>query len=677
MVNENTTLTETLKEEIIESVKTYRATDNGKKPTAKDTIHYILNSHSNVNFTVEDLKGLLISADLHRSTVNKYVNQLMDRNVIYEDNSGYLHKSGTEVSDIAKYLMDKHKSRIECGKTVIVDFQKEFGTDEFLLNKLDENPKVVFEMFNEACMNACNSFSDDNVAYGNVTIKNLPSKYRDKIQNINSTSIGKLVEFEGIVSSASTTKVMVKKAVYSCVCGKKEEYTLDNVFEKDVSAKIKCSCGKYLGLDENNSEYIDIQEIKLQQPIETTDNPEEPPKDITVFFETTSGIFGGKVNVIGIPFKKKQKNAPVYDIYVYAKYIVSEESISSSPLDETKIAHMKQVVEYCNTNNIDLLDKLSELLIPTIHGYETLRKAILLQQIKGSVGSTRNNIHILLVSDPGLGKSEILRKVSKFPKNRYGSLAGTSGVGLTASMEYIKTSIGDGGWATKPGLLVAKDGGTVALDEITVNDMSNHLLEAMESQTIHIAKAGLTVCLPAEVAVLAACNPKNGRFDNSKDLIGQIELTEPLLDRLDLIFNMNPNKFSRDSGEDLVQKIIENHNHGLSIAGNIARPIIIGEYSLDYQFLRDFVEYARTLRVTIPESVRMLIVEDQVSRTQYRKTASSRLVEKLIRLSTAFAKARLDTEVNEADFKNALELYGSPKNIKIDYPGVPIPIFEF
>ncbi|MBB6402500.1 replicative DNA helicase Mcm [Methanococcus maripaludis] len=674
MVNENINAIEKMKKQMIQSI-TLDIKDNVtiKEAVQKAIKHHLINGV----ITRKELQAIVKAGGLGRTTASIYITEILTNNVLYEDNSGYLHKSGTDVSDIAKYLMDKHKNRIESGKTVIVDFQKEFGTDEFLLNKLDENPKVVFEMFNEACMNAYNSFSDDNVACGNVAIKNLPSKYMNKIQNINSTSIGKLVEFEGIVSSASVNKVMIKKAVYSCVCGKKEEYALDNVFEKDISAKIKCNCGKYLGLDENNSEYIDIQEIKLQQPIETTDNPEEPPKDITVFFETTSGIYGGKVNVIGIPFKKKQKNAPVYDIYVYAKYIVSEDSISSSPLDETKITHMKQVVEYCNTNNIDLLNKLSELLIPTIYGYETIRKAILLQQIKGSVGSTRNNIHILLVSDPGLGKSEILRKVSKFPKNRYGSLAGTSGVGLTASMEYIKTSIGDGGWVAKPGLLVAKDGGTAALDEITVNNMSTHLLEAMESHTIHIAKAGLNVCLPAEVAVLAACNPKNGRFDNSKELLGQIELTEPLLDRLDLIFNMNPSEFSCDSGEDLVQKIIENHNHGFSIAGNTAQPIIIGEYSLDYQFLLDFVEYARTLRVTIPESVKRLIVEDQVSRTGCRKTASSRLVEKLIRLSTAFAKARLDTEVNETDFRNALELYGSSNSIKIDYSSVPISLFGF
>ncbi|ABR54176.1 MCM family protein [Methanococcus vannielii SB] len=605
MVDKTTALMETTKEEIIRSVQTFRKlkNDNCGKSTASDTIIYVLDNYQDVNFTVDGLKQLLIGAKMNRSTVSKYIGKLMDTNIIYEDPFGYLRKSGTSISDISKKLLDNHIKQMTNGKPVIVDFQKEYGADTFLLDKLDSNPNDVFRMFSEAYAEAYTPLAKDNVAYYNVAIKNLPNKYRCKIGNLNSTSIGKIVEFEGIVLSASVNKVMVKKAVYSCACGKKEEYALDNVFEKDVSDKVKCNCGKYMVFDENNSKYVDIQELTLQQPVESTDNPQEPPNDITVFFETTSKIWNGKVNVIGIPFKKKQKNAPVYDIYIYAKHVVSEENASKRPLDETKIAHMKHIVEYCNNNNIDLLDKLSELLIPTIHGYEIIRKAILLQQIKGSVGLNRNNIHILLVSDPGLGKSEILRRVSKFPKNTYGSLAGTSGVGLTASIDYVKSLIGDSGRVSKPGLLVAKNGGTVSLDEVTVNDMSIHLLEAMESQTIHIAKAGATLCFPAEVAILAACNPKSGRQDKSKWLIEQIELSEPVIDRFDLIFDMNPEN-NRESDEEIAQKIIKNYNYvSPMVNGDTAVTTRVGEYILDYSFLMDFIEYTRALNVKIPESV--------------------------------------------------------------------------
>ncbi|MBA2861830.1 ATP-binding protein [Methanococcus maripaludis] len=664
MVNEKIALTETLQEQIIKSVKSYKETNNGEKPTARDTILYIFNTHSNVNIAVEDLKGILLSAGLHRSTYSKYINQLMDADILYEDKSGYLHKSETELSDIVKYLLDKHKRKIESGKTVIVDFQEEFGTDKFLLNKLDSSPNDVFKMFSEAYTEAYRLLKNEKPDCDGIVIQNLPDKYKCDIEDINSAKIGKVVEFEGIISIASSKKVMLKKGAYTCGCGNNREETLDNMFE-DIS-KVWCKCGKEMMLNELESDYIDIQEIKLQQPLETMDNPQEPPKYITVFFENSPGLFSGKLNVIGIPFKRKQKNGLIYDIYIYAKSIAAVEDIIVDRLDENKITYIKQVVEYCSKNDIKLLDKLSEILIPTIHSHEDVKKALLLQQLKGAVGLNRNNLHILLVADPGVGKSEMLRTVSKLPKNIYGSITGSSGVGLTAAVEQERTSVGDSGWVTKPGLLVCKNGGTASLDELTVNkEMSTHLLEAMESQEIHISKAGLNICLPAEIAILAACNPRNGCWDNTKGLIEQIELTKPVIDRFDLIFDMGIGQ-NKELDAEIARKTIRNHNLGsVNPDSLLDKTIDIGDYTVNREFLLDFIEYTRTLSVKVPKSVEDSIVEYYVNRRANQNT-STRLVETIIRLSTAFAKARLDTEVNERDFKDACALY--TLSIKVDNP---------
>src|SRR3990167_1497817 len=163
---------------------------------------------------------------------------------------------------------------------------------------------------------------------------------------------------------------------------------------------------------------------------------------------------------------------------------------------------------------------------------------------KSDGGFTRGNIHILLVGDPGVAKSVTLKFISRIaPKGRYVSGKATTGAGLTAAVikdEFLK------GWSLEAGAMVLANKGTICVDEIEKMDEHDRstMHEAMEQQTISISKANIHAKLRAETSVLAAGNPKLGRFDPFTPIPQQIDITPALLSRFDVIFIMRdlPNR---------------------------------------------------------------------------------------------------------------------------------------
>jgi DNA helicase MCM8 len=181
-------------------------------------------------------------------------------------------------------------------------------------------------------------------------------------------------------------------------------------------------------------------------------------------------------------------------------------------------------------------------LCPTIYGHELVKAGLVLSLFGGSKRqddrrdtSLRSDVHVLVVGDPGLGKSQMLTAVHKLaPRGVYvcGSYASTAG--LTVS---IQKDAGSHDFALEAGALVLANNGVACIDELDKmpNDL-DALLEAMEQQQISVAKAGIVCSLPARATIMAAANPRHGHYDKSKSIAENLNMSTALLSRFDLIF---------------------------------------------------------------------------------------------------------------------------------------------
>ncbi|MEK6841139.1 MAG: minichromosome maintenance protein MCM, partial [Nanoarchaeota archaeon] len=303
---------------------------------------------------------------------------------------------------------------------------------------------------------------------------------------------------------------------------------------------------------------------------------------------------------------------------------------------------------------------LVKSMAASIYGHEKIKEAFVLQlmggvkKLKEDGTTTRGDIHILLVGDPGSGKSQMLTFISKIaPKGRLVSGKGSTGAGLTATVvkdEFLR------GWALEAGALVLANGGIAVIDELDKMNPEDRdaLHEALEQQRISISKANIQATLRAETTVLAAANPKLGRFDPYTPIAAQIDLPPTLINRFDLIFPIRdlPNR-------DLDEKIA---GHVLNLQQN---PEDI-RTEIPPQLVKKYLSYAR--QKVIPHLTNVAIEEikefyvglrnsAQVGESEIRPIPiSARQLEALVRLAEASARVRLSDKVTREDAKRAIEL---------------------
>ena len=599
-----------------------------------------------------------------------------------------------EVRDyLTSYLRNIHQEDIILdSERVVVDLNQLYNYGlmefvEFVINNPERGLEFIKECYREAYYTLKNEYPTNVI----ISVKNLPKIFKTTkkgrvftIEDIRSKTLGKLVEFEGIIVMASKIKPMLKKAYYICPkCGRELAKEVDIFSGKEVIYEInpntkmeeiieinkitlptsniealKCKCKNDLGIEhliDEKSIYTDFQEIKVQQPLDLMENPEEPPKYITVFLENSPGIYAGRVKITGVPVKvKKSKKLPIYDIHVKALHCEVLDGEVKIKLTNSDIEKIKKIAK-----RKDVVDILADRLIPEIKGHSAIKKAVFLQQIKGvKKPGKRADIHILLITDPGIGKTVILRKIAEIPGNLYGSVTTATGVGLTAAVVREKTEIGEDTWVIKPGLLVKAHKGTACIDELTVNkELQNYVLEAMESQTIHISKGGINAKLPAECAILAACNPRWGRFDPEKSVAEQINIPSPLLSRFDLIFPIR-DVSDKVKDKDIAEYIVDLHRAYLDedINKKIGLDYLeIDGVKIDKEFIIKYIYYARQKKPVISEKAKKLFVEYYVEmRKKHQITA--RQLEAAIRIAEAHAKAKLKDVVDEEDAKEAINI---------------------
>ncbi len=492
------------------------------------------------------------------------------------------------------------------------------------------------------------------------------------IQDVGSEFIGKLLTLDSLVVKRAEITPKVSIGVFKCTfCNNVTKVKLDTEMAPELCPQCKRRSLKQMS---NESEFINLQRIAVQDPLEKL-RGNTPTWQLEVWLEddmVNTITPGDRINITGIlrirprrSFRNSKEERPLFTMFFDAVSIQQKQKefaeIDITPEEEKTITEMAK--------DPHIFDKVAKSIAPSIYGHAEIKQALALQLFGGTPDKTlvdggriRNDIHVLLIGDPGSAKTRLLQSITAIvPKGIYISGKSTTSAGLTASAE--RDDFAEGGWVLKAGALVLGSGGAVAIDEFDKigDEDKSSLLEALESQTISVAKAGIIAKFNAKTSVLAAANPKFGRFDRNMLPAEQFDIPPALLSRFDLIFPIT-DVLDEELDKQIAQHILVQH----SAAG--AKISQIQEYQqvelppIEQQLLRKYVAYARKNikpRLT-PEAAKK--IEDyylelrRLGMKQGVTPITPRQIEGLIRLAEASAKSRLATKIEEKDSQLGIAL---------------------
>lgn len=449
---------------------------------------------------------------------------------------------------------------------------------------------------------------------------------------------------------------------------------------------------------------------------------------------------GNGVNVGNALMPAEKAKAPIYDTYVEANSVQNTRSVSSSSsssdaktsgidtnsdLNMLSVSEMYGVLQIANHPNPFALIVAS--LCPAIYGHELVKAGLILSLFGGSKHhhdessssegmSLRSDVHILIVGDPGLGKSQMLTSITKLaPRSVYvcGSYASTAGLTVAVHKEQ-----GSHDYALEAGALVLANNGIACIDELDKmpNDL-DALLEAMEQQQVSVAKAGIVCNLPAKATIMAAANPRQGHYDKTKTIGENLNMSTAILSRFDLIFvlldkpdvakdekisehifaqhrvggpssvgiggiggignndsmnNGNVGIEGGHSGRYEGQNRNSNHQQGSSIS-DIPPPCSLYERLRSFSpqneqgvlpqgLLNRYIGYAKRFVHPVLTPPAKLVLQDfylslrRSHHSQDGTPVTTRQLESLIRLAEARAKVELRNEVSESDARDVIEI---------------------
>lgn len=489
-------------------------------------------------------------------------------------------------SDVIKFLEEKPEEMIKALNGVLYDLMVQAGDEE----KEDFYPPEF-------------------------TLVNFSRKL--KISDLEPSMIGRMRLFSGWVAYFSKVTIEYIIKVFKCpACGE----------EAESNGKVCPQCGFKGKLDfkEEKSSGRAVQTIGLMENYEESrGNPSI--LDVRIYGKDINAFFpGDRVQILGIIDTESRKSQSGFNVYFVLR---------SMEVSKVKEQYLPANIREKFIKSPVPLEKLAGEFAPEIIGpYLPIKKALLLQLV-GSDNVKRNDIHILLIGDPGLGKSELLRfSAETSAKGMY--ISDASSAGLTASIMDI-----NGNRAMVPGVLVLANHGIACIDEIEKmkKDDREGIHPAMEQGQFTKSKAGITQTFETRTSILAAANPVGSKWDPSRTIVEQISIETSLLDRFDAIFILESRMINEIDPADMLR---EDHK-------NPELPL--------------YIKAAREFKTKMPDSIFREIsnLYKGIREISGDLSINIRTFESMLRFTEACAKLAFHPECTYDDFLEMKEVMDS------------------
>eukprot|EP00871_Galdieria_phlegrea_P005968 jgi/Galph1/859/GphlegSOOS_G5716.1 len=415
------------------------------------------------------------------------------------------------------------------GQSLVVSYRHFYSDDPMLAVWLAESPTEILALFNEVATELTfKIFPQYRYVQSEIYVRISDMPICDSLRDIRQLHLNCLIKVSGVVTRRTGVFPQLKLIKLDCIkcgCIISPVIPSSNNVEKMLSHCPRCESKGPFTVNSEQTLYGNFQKMTLQESPGTVPPGRLPRyKEVILLGDMIDAARpGDEVEVTGI--YKHSLNAsfniksgfPVFSTVIEANYIRKTENFQYDlELTDDDIAEIRKL-----SQDPQLYEKILASIAPSIYGHENIKLALALTLFGGQakeVGQRhriRGDINVLLLGDPGTAKSQFLKYVEKTAHRAiYTTGKGASAVGLTAAVHKDPVTRE---WTLEGGALVLADRG------------------AMEQQSISISKAGIVTTLQARCSVIAAANPVKGRYDQSVSFYENVELTEPILSRFDVL----------------------------------------------------------------------------------------------------------------------------------------------
>ncbi|KAK8813154.1 hypothetical protein WA158_002746 [Blastocystis sp. Blastoise] len=621
------------------------------------------------------LAEILSQENVKQAIIKRFSDFLLS--FVLPSNEQLTESQPSQLEEKDAYYMNKiHDMCKNNLQSLEVSYMHISSVDPQLAIWLADEPKIIIRYLNEATLDVVlNEFTSYNRIHDTIYVRIINLPIEDQLRDLRTIHLNSLINVKGVITRRTGVFPQLTLVKFICTRCNNSIGPFPQTTDKEIKLGTCPACQSKgpFKLDTQQTVYRNYQKIYLQESPGSVPAGRIPRSKEVILTGDLIDIArpGEEVYVIGtytnnFDMSLNTKNGfPVFSTVIEANSIKKENDILGDLVLSTEdVAAIQEL-----SKDRQLEDRILASIAPFIFRHRNVKMAIALALFGGCEKVTqkhriRGDINVLLLGDPGTAKSQFLKYAEKTsPRAVYTTGKGASAVGLTASVHRDQITRE---WTLEGGALVLADRGVCLIDEFDkMNDNDRvSIHEAMEQQSISISKAGIVASLQARCSVIAAANPKFGRYDATKTFSENVELTDPILSRFDVLCVLQ-DIVDPIEDERLAYFVIENHqrSHPSSNPETDQSERTVdseGIPLISQDLLRKYIVYARSRVNPALEGIDQNKISKVYAELRQESIQAGgipiavRHIESIIRMAEAHARMFLRDHVNDEDIDVAL-----------------------